>query len=294
MNQDRPILTPQMVISLRGINPEECHFDVAVLCFRGREGSDLLSSAFEVERREGFYLYGSEPYVSRLRNASVGRQSSGLDADGSTELAEAFRPLRASNRDLLCAGRRGEKQLVILPTVIWGGPVTAILLEELAVLGVKTAIGFGAAGSLVSPDHIGGLLIAKAALCRDGASREYTDAELAYPDPELLRLAVELSEAEGTSPILGTVHTTDALYRETPAKLRQWRGWGAEFVNLETGPFYAVASSLEMRAVYLGLVTDYVAEDREWQHGYWSRENPTDPLIVRVIRGLVEHERGGP
>ena len=250
MNQGTPILTPQMVLSLRGVNPEKCRFDVAVLAFRGREGSDLLSNAFEVERREGFYLYGSEPYV----------------------------------------GRVAEKQLVILPTVICGGPVTAILLEELAVLGVKTAIGFGAAGSLVSPDHIGGLLIAKAALCRDGASREYTDAELAYPDLELLRLAVELSEAEGTHPILGTVHTTDALYRETPAKLRRWRNWGAEFVNLETGPFYAVASFLGMRVVYLGLVTDYVAEDREWQHGYWSRENPTDPVIVRVIRGLVEHE----
>jgi len=250
MNQDRPILTPHAVLSLREINPQESHFDVAVLCFRGREGSELLSKAFEVERREGFYLYGSEPYVSG----------------------------------------GGQKQLVILPTVIWGGPVTAILLEELAALGVKTAIGFGAAGSLISPNHIGGLLIAQAALCRDGASREYTDAEVAYPHPELLQLAVELSEAEGVSPILGTVHTTDALYRETPAKLRQWREWGAEFVNLEAGSFYAVASFLGMRVVYLGLVTDYVAEDGEWQHGYWNRENPTDPLIVRVIRGLVEHE----
>jgi len=242
-----------MVLSLRGLNPQEWDFDTAVLCFRGREGSDLLAKAFDVERPAGFHLYGSEPYV----------------------------------------GERADERLLIIPTVIWGGPVTAILLEELAVLGVRTAIGFGAAGSLVSADHIGALLIAEAALCRDGASREYTDAEVAYPHPELLRLAAELSETAGVRPIMGTVHTTDGLYRETPAKLAQWREWGAEFVNLETGPFYAVASFLGMRAVYLGLVTDYVAKEREWQHGYWSRENPTDPLIVQVIRGLVEREREG-
>lgn len=42
-----------------------------------------------------------------------------------------------------------------------------------------------------------------------------------------------------------------ANYRETPAKIERWQSWGSEFVNLETGPFYAVASFLGMRAVYL-------------------------------------------
>lgn len=251
---DKPVLTPRMVLSLRGIDPEEWDFDTALLCFRGAEGCELLSTAFDAEARKGLYLYGSEPWVARGVNG----------------------------------------QLVIVPSVLWGGPVTAILLEELAVLGVTTVIGFGAAGSLVSVAHVGGLLIAEAALCRDGASREYTDAQEAYPDPELLQLAVGLSRAEGVTPVLGTVHTTDALYRETPARLAQWQGWGAEFVNLETGPFYAVASSLGMRAVYLALVTDYVAGDRNWDHGYWGRDNPTDPVIVKVIRRLVDHvqERG--
>lgn len=249
MDYDRPILTPRKVLLLRGVKPDECHLDAAVLCFRGREACGLLSNTFAAERREGFRLYGTEPHLAVS----------------------------------------GKKQIAIVPTVIWGGPVTAILLEELGVLGVRTVIGFGAAGSLVSPDHMGGLLIAEAALCRDGTSREYADTEVAYPDPDLLRLAVKLAQAEGVSPLVGTINTTDALYRETPARLTQWRNWGAEFVNLETGPFYAVASFLGMQAVYLGLVTDYVAERGEWQHGYWNRENVTDPIIMRVVRGLVEH-----
>ena len=57
---------------------------------------------------------------------------------------------------------------------------------------------------------------------------------------------------------------------------------------------FLVASLLGMRAVYLGLVTDYVAEDREWDHGVWAQENSTDPVIVQVIRGLIAHERERP
>ena len=187
----------------------------------------------------------------------------------------------------------GTNQLVIVPNVVWGGPVTAILLEELAALGVTMAIGLGAAGSLVSSENIGQFLIAQSALCRDGTSRDYTDAERAYPDPDLPRLAVEFSERRGVSPTLGTVHTTDAPYRETPLRLSYWGGWGAEFVNLETGPFYAVASHLEMRSVYLGLVTDYVTSNGEWEDGHWGRQNRTDPLIVQITDDLVEHERMG-
>jgi uridine phosphorylase len=251
---DEPVLTPQRVLALRGVDPLGHQLDVAVLCFRGSEGSDLLSEHFEARQQEGLHLYGSQSYTVQ----------------------------------------RGTNQVVIVPNVIWGGPVTAILLEELAALGVTMTIGFGAAGSLVSPQHVGGLLIARAALCRDGTSHDYTGAETAYPDPDLLRLAVEFSERRGISPTMGTIHTTDALYRETPSRLSQWRSWGADFVNLEAGPFYAVASHLRMRAVYLGLVTDYVASSGKWEDGYWGRENRMDPVIVQVIGDLVEHERESP
>jgi uridine phosphorylase len=247
---DKPILTPEKVLSLRGVRPESFRFDTAVLCFRGSRACDLLCRSFEADRQDGLYLYGTQPYI------------------GGTEA-----------------------QLLIVPNVIYGGPVTAALLEELALFGVETVIGFGAAGSLVSSHHVGGLLIAHAALCRDGTSREYTDDEMSYPDPGLVRLATELVEHRGVSPLLGTVHTTDALYRETPAKVRQWRRWGAEFVNLEAGPFFAVASHLGMRSLYLGLVTDYVAADRDWEHGFWNRENRTDPTIVEVIGELIERQR---
>jgi hypothetical protein len=246
--QDSPVLTPHQVIKLRGVSPDDFRFDVAVLCFRGQTASRQVLDAFPVSRIEPDILYGSPAH----------------------------------------AGRVGDTRLVILPKVIWGGPVTAILLEELACLGVQTVIGFGAAGSLISPHHIGRMLIADRALCSDGTSQQYTDQLTVSPAPELFGLAVDLASQEDEGPIVGTVHTTDALYQEWPARVRQWREAGASFVNLETSPFYAVAAYLRIRAVYLGLVTDYVGDPGEWRHGFWGRPNTTDPLIVNIIQQLVQ------
>jgi uridine phosphorylase len=248
--QDSPVLTPEQVLRLRGVNPDDddLHFDVAVICFRGQRASRQVLDAFPVSRIEPDVLYGSPAH----------------------------------------AGRVGDRRIVILPGVIWGGPTTAILLEELACLGAQTAIGLGAAGSLVSPHHVGRMLIADRALCSDGTSQQYTDRPTVGPDPELFELTVALASQEGEEPIVGTIHTTDALYQEWPARIRQWREAGAAFVNLETSPFYAVAAYLGIRAVCLGLVTDYVGGPGRWQHTFWGRPSTSDPSIVRIIQQLVQ------
>jgi uridine phosphorylase len=246
--QNSPVLTPEQVLELRGVNLDDFHFDVAILCFRGRTASQRVLDAFPVTRIEPRILYGSEAY----------------------------------------AGRVSDRQVVVLPEVIWGGPVTAILLEELACFGVQAAIGFGAAGSLVSPRHIGEMLVADRALCSDGTSRQYTDEPYVNPASELLSLTAELAIQEKAAPIAGTVHTTDALYQEWPGRIQQWREAGASFVNLETSPFYTVAAYLGIRAVYLGLVTDYVGDSKGWQHGLWSQPKTSDALIVKLIQQLVQ------
>lgn len=245
---DNPILTPQRVLALRGVDITAVHFDVAVLCFRGWSASRMMVEALEASEVEGPLLYGSRCFRATI----------------------------------------GSLQVAVLPYVVWGGPVTAILLEELACLGVRTVIGFGAAGSLVSEAHIGRMFIAERALVRDGTSREYTDDPWTGPDPELLASAERLSAEEGVSPLRGTVWTTDALYLERPSKIRRWRAEGADLVCLEATPFYAVAAALGMGAIYLGLVTDYLSQEQGWQDGFWGRENTTDPVIVHVVRKLIE------
>jgi len=245
---DEPILTAQHVLALRGVDTGAVRFDVAVLCFRGWTASRMMIEALEADELDTPLLYGSKCYQAAI---------AGL-------------------------------QVAVVPYVIWGGPATAILLEELACLGVCTAIGFGAAGSLVSRAHMGRMFVVRQALVSDGTSREYTDQAWIRPDSALLTLAEKLWAEEGADPLKAVVWTTDALYQERPSKLRRWREAGAELVCLEAGPFHAVAVALGIRAVYLGLVTDYLSREWGWQPDFWSQENTTDPVIARITRKLIE------
>jgi len=45
---------------------------------------------------------------------------------------------------------------------------------------------------------------------------------------------------------------------------------------------------LGIRAVYLGLVTDYVGDPKGWQHGFWGQPDTTSALIVKLIQRLVQ------
>ena len=64
---------------------------------------------------------------------------------------------------------------------------------------------------------------------------------------------------------------TDALYEERPSRVKRWREASANLVNLECGPFYAVAETVGIGAIYLGLVTDFVSMDQGWHDGHWGR-----------------------
>src|SRR5829696_7785269 len=66
-----------------------------------------------------------------------------------------------------------------------GGPSAAIVLHELAELGVKRAIRVGTCAAIVEGMRHGDLVIAGEALAEDGASRALGASEAADPDPEL-------------------------------------------------------------------------------------------------------------
>jgi uridine phosphorylase len=257
---DEPILTPHRTLALRAVDTSTVRFDLAVLCFRGPLKSRLVIEALGANRVDGPLFYGTQCYQAMREELSV----------------------------------------AVLPEVIYGGPVTAILLEELACLGVSVAIGLGAAGSLVTGTHIGQMFIAERAAVQDGTSRAYigrfaqeqTDGSgsdvWAGPDPQLLALSRRVAAQESTDLLLGAVWTTDALYQERPSQVARWREAGADLVNLECGPFYAVARAVGIRAIYLGLVTDFVSAEQGWRDGYWGRRNATDPVISRIARIITD------
>ncbi|OYD13653.1 hypothetical protein CH333_10565 [candidate division WOR-3 bacterium JGI_Cruoil_03_44_89] len=180
-----------------------------------------------------------------------------------------------------------EFNLLIVPGAIYGGPIIAIIIEELFALGVKVLIGFGAGGSINHNVQPGSIFIAKKVICRDGTSKEYSDMKNCEPDSRFLNYYAKRKNELDTLFLNGL--TTDSLYRETPRKIKDWRQLGADFINLEISPFYVVSKVLDMRSIYIGLITDFVGE--KWENTYWNKNYDTkdkiDSRIIETIKELV-------
>jgi uridine phosphorylase len=89
-----------------------------------------------------------------------------------------------------------------------GGPSAAIVLEELIALGARSAVRVGTCGALAPGLALGELLIAREAICADGASRALGAGERASADAALTEQL--LQQAPGAR--AGTVLSVDLFY----------------------------------------------------------------------------------
>ncbi|MEK7474675.1 MAG: hypothetical protein AAB152_03475 [Candidatus Coatesbacteria bacterium] len=201
------------------------------------------------------------------------------DHHGTTMLARAFRGKPWRNRMLgggcqvksrfdAFEGRLGRERVGIVGYCGWGGPQAAIMVEELAAIGVKRIVGYGACGGLATGLPRGAVVVADRALLTDGTSRAYTRGTC-RADPALLAIAVREARTLGISLGVETCATVDALYRETPAAVRRWRRMGAGIINMETTPFYAAARTCGVQALWLGFVSDRLLGG-SWENWYLS------------------------
>jgi uridine phosphorylase len=118
-----------------------------------------------------------------------------------------------------------------------GGPSAAIVLEELAALGVRTAVRVGTARAVDHELRLGDLVAAAAVDALDGASR-------ALGGPERRALAGPLTDGlAGAARRAGLVVSHDLLYAPDPAaEAAARREAGALAADLETGALAAVAA----------------------------------------------------
>jgi len=163
------------------------------------------------------------------------------------------------------------RKVGIITDCIWGTAQATILVEELAEIGVPFVLGFGAAGSFDPALPKGTQLVACSAPATDGASKQYGHGPF-VPDPELLSLAQNAEPA--------VVATVDAVYRETPELVAEWRAIGAQVVNMESAPFYAAATTCGIRALWLGQVSDMLLD--EWHGWHYDRQDMTQATIANI------------
>ena len=147
-----------------------------------------------------------------------------------------------------------------------GGPSAAIVLEELADLGLRTAIRVGTCGALVAGPAHGDLLVLDGALAADGTSAALGAQGTVAADMTLVAAldaaARAASAREGFTARRGVAVTSDLFYDPGPDRAAGWVRAGAVAIEMEAAAVLTVARRRGLRAGCLLVVTDLLAGDR--------------------------------
>jgi len=143
-----------------------------------------------------------------------------------------------------------------------GAPMAAICLEKLIAMGATRIIVYGWCGSLASTLRIGDLFMPTRSVSEEGTSGHYQ-----HPDAQTdFSLHISLRETlrnKGFCPKIGSIWTTDAVYRETNDKVRCYGSQGVLAVDMEYAALQAVAAFRHVSIAAVMLVSDELFH-QEW------------------------------
>jgi len=150
-----------------------------------------------------------------------------------------------------------------------GAPYAAILMENLAAWGVKRFVFWGWCGSIAENLKIGDILIPESAFAGDGTSSHYLlpGSEIVSASKELSGLLMEGCRQAGCECLNGSVWTMDAIYRETPGKIKIFHEKGAVAVDMETAALFSVSSFLGTKTAAILTVSDDLSA-MVWKPGF--------------------------
>lgn len=124
-----------------------------------------------------------------------------------------------------------------------GAPASAALLEDIFAMGVKKVIVFGTCGVLEKSIEDCSIVIPDSAVRDEGISYHYAPASDEIGVNEKYRnVFTEMLDELHITYTIGKTWTTDAIYRETPEKIRRRKEQGCVCVDMECAANAAVAA----------------------------------------------------
>jgi len=155
-----------------------------------------------------------------------------------------------------------------------GAPYAVMILETLFAWGARRFLFLGWCGSLTAAVGIGDILLPDSAAVDEGTSGHYrsnAEALATAPSGSMTAEIRKLAAARQTALHTGRLWSTDAVFRETPSKVRRFLAMGAQAVDMETSALFTVSEFHGVELAALLVVSDTLA-DMRWQHGFRSEE----------------------
>jgi len=142
-----------------------------------------------------------------------------------------------------------------------GGPSSAVVFEELHMLGAKVIVRLGTAGGMIRELDRGDLVVPTGAAYNEGSLRMYVpDGMLpALPDLGLTVGILERCKAEGVKYLPGIVFSSDAFYAEDRAFVAKWSKRGVVAVEMECATLFTLGLLRGFKTASLLVVSDNLA-----------------------------------
>jgi uridine phosphorylase len=170
-----------------------------------------------------------------------------------------------------------------------GAPQAVLVLEKLIALGVMEIISVGWCGSVQKHVRIADLVLPTGAFSEEGTSAHYPLGDRQPgPSRKCLNAIKEALFPEAPTVHEGMVWTTDAPFRETVDKVRQYQQAGALGVDMETSALFTVASFRGVKLTAALVVSDDLSS-LKWVHGF---KEPTfrqarEELVKSILRAVT-------
>ena len=144
-----------------------------------------------------------------------------------------------------------------------GGPSTAIVIEELAKLGIDTFIRLGTSGAIQKSITLPDLIITTGSVRLDGTSTHYAPIEYpAVADHEIVSALINAADALSIPYHVGITASTDTFYpgqerydsfsgyiiKNFQGTLQEWQKLGVLNYEMESATLFTVCNALGLRA----------------------------------------------
>lgn len=179
--------------------------------------------------------------------------------------ADEYYPLYMSR--LYVVSSNGMRFCIVGPLL--GAPYAAIILETLIARGVAKIVFWGWCGAVSGKVKIGDIIVPNGSIIDEGTSRHYGAdfASVAAPSSEMTQKIKEALMRHRLDLKEGTIWTTDAIFRETRAKVEQFQSQGVLAVEMETSALFTVGKYRAVEVGALLVVSDELATFT-WKPGF--------------------------
>ncbi len=171
-----------------------------------------------------------------------------------------------------------------------GAPHAVMGMEKLIAMGAERILVLGLCGSIQPSIEIGDLVIPTFAISEEGTSRHYpTDSENPTADAVLSQM-IENRLLECRTPFTkGPIWTTDAIYRETPKKVKAYQQQNILAVEMEISAMLAVSSFRAVSMAALLVVSDELST-LKWRPGFSDdRLKKSSRVAAEVLLDVHQH-----